>query len=171
MKEKMILSHIRLRKMCKGFNKKFNGCEKMNFIDRQIKHLEFLQANITRMNNCSFQMKGWSITITSALLALFAASVDKATGQGNNLYVFIAIIPNIIFWFLDSYYLQQERKFRGIYNDIIKKLGKETVKEFSMPLNKYVGCKYCIFNIMFSKTEWPLYFIVILGLGIAGFLL
>lgn len=27
------------------------------------KHLEFLQANITRMNQCSFQMKGWAIAI------------------------------------------------------------------------------------------------------------
>lgn len=27
------------------------------------KHLEFLQNNISRMNQCSFQMKGWAITI------------------------------------------------------------------------------------------------------------
>ena len=30
------------------------------------KHLEFLQNNINRMNQCSFQMKGWAIPIASA---------------------------------------------------------------------------------------------------------
>lgn len=48
--------------------------DKMN---RKIKHLEFIQSNISRMNQCSFKMKGWMITIDSALLALFAASIDK----------------------------------------------------------------------------------------------
>jgi len=36
------------------------------------KHLECIQNSITRMNQCSFQMKGWAITLASALIALFA---------------------------------------------------------------------------------------------------
>ena len=27
------------------------------------KHLEFVQNNITRMSQCSFQMKGWSLAL------------------------------------------------------------------------------------------------------------
>ena len=81
-------------------------------------HLEFIQSNISRMNQCSFMIKGWTITIISALLALFAAS--KGNGQtGNTVYIFVAIVPTFIFWYLDSYYLQQERIFRGIYNAVI----------------------------------------------------
>ena len=80
--------------------------DKMN---RKIKHLEFIQSNISRMNQCSFKMKGWMITIDSALLALFAASIDKNTGSGNTIYLFVAAIPIIIFWILDSYYLQHSR--------------------------------------------------------------
>lgn len=142
-----------------------------NIINRKIKHLEFIQSNIARMNQCSFQMKGWMITIVSALLALFVASVDKETSTGNAMYIFIAIVPTLIFWFLDSYYLQQERKFRGIYNDIVADLNEDRIKEFTMPLYEYEGCKYCLFHIMFSKTEWPLYLLSIIALAIAGVLL
>ena len=42
----------------------------MEFNENQVKHLEFIQSNIARMNQCSFQMKGWMLTIVSALLAL-----------------------------------------------------------------------------------------------------
>jgi len=141
--------------------------------ENNIKHLEFIQLNIDRMNQNSFQMKGWASAILSALLAIFAASIDD-NGYGNVGFIFVAIVPNIIFWLLDSYYLQQEQKFRGIYNDVAH-LTEESkridVKEFEMPLDKYVGCKYCFFSVMWSKTEWPLYLIVIIGLIIAGFVL
>ena len=80
--------------------------------EEQIKHLEFIQGIINRMNSNSFAIKGWAITIISALLALYASS-------SNETYVLVAIVPTILFWFLDAYYLQQERKFRGIYNDIV----------------------------------------------------
>ena len=73
----------------------------------KIKHLEFIQSTITRMNQNSFQIKGWMITLVSALLALYASSE-------NVIYILIAIAPAVVFWFLDAYYLQQERRFRGI---------------------------------------------------------
>lgn len=138
--------------------------------ENTIKHLEFIQSNIARMNQNSFQMKGWAIAILSALLAIYAASI-KNGNSGNIGFIFVAIVPTVIFWLLDSYYLQQERKFRGIYNDVAN-LSDENkrivVRDFEMPLNKYVGCKYCFLKGMWSRTEWPLYFIIILGLVIAG---
>jgi Flp pilus assembly protein TadB len=83
-------------------------------MENKIKHLEFIQTNISRMNQCSFQMKGWALTIVTVLLTLYATTVDSTT-HGNVAFIFIAIVPTVLFWFLDSYYLQQERKFRGIY--------------------------------------------------------
>lgn len=140
-----------------------------NLDDKKIKHLEFIQSNISRMNQCSFQMKGWMIAIVSALLALYASSINSETGKGTNMFLFVAIIPTIIFWSLDSYYLQQERKFRGIYNDLLD--SKKEILEFSMPLNRYKGGKYNWFLILWSKTEFLLYLPVIIGLILAGFLL
>ena len=66
-------------------------------LESKMKHLEFIQATITRMNQNSFQIKGWMITIVSALLALYANSE-------NVVYILVAIVPAIIFWFLDAYY-------------------------------------------------------------------
>ena len=143
----------------------------VDIIERKVKHIEFIQSNIARMNQCSFQMKGWMITVVTALLALFAASINEETGIGNTAFIFVAIVPTMIFWILDAYYLQQERKFRGIYNDIVDDLNKNKIKEFAMPLGEYDGCKYCLFHIMFSKTEWPLYLLSIIALLVAGILL
>ena len=142
-------------------------------MDTRTTHLSFIQSNIARMNHCSFQMKGWMVTIVSALLALYVAS--KGTQQsGNVIYFFIAIVPTTIFWFLDSYYLQQERKFRGIYNSVVNLTSENdqvVVKDFEMPLHKFTGGKYAFGNALLSKTELPLYLPVIIALVIAGFIL
>jgi hypothetical protein len=121
----------------------------------KIKHLEFIQDVITRMNTNSFQMKGWMITIVSALLAIFA---DKQ----NKLYVLFALLPTLLFWGLDAFYLQQERKFRGLYNDVagISKEPKE-VKLFAMPIGEYKGSKYSYLDVLTSKTLLPLYLSVV----------
>ena len=82
------------------------------------KHLEFLQNNIARMNQCSFQMKGWAITLASALIAVFVSTISKEN-PGNKIYIYAAIASTILFWCLDSLYLSKERKFIGVYNDLI----------------------------------------------------
>ena len=135
--------------------------------NNKIKHLEFIQSTITRMNQNSFQIKGWMITLVSALLALYASS-EKVV------YILIAIVPAAMFWFLDAYYLQQERRFRGVYNDVAGLSPDDSrinVREFEMPIQKYQCGKYCYFNVLFSRTIFPLYGIVIVGLVVAFALL
>lgn len=138
--------------------------------DESIKHLEFIQSNISRMGQNSFRVKGWSITIVAALLALYAASMG-GNSAGNTWFIFVAILPTIIFWFLDSYYLQQERKFRGIYDDVANLTDKIDVKPFEMPLHKYIKGKYSFLKVAFSRTIFPLYLPIIVGLAIFGFIL
>lgn len=119
------------------------------------------------MNQNSFQIKGWMITLVSALLALYANS-------GKVAYILIAIVPTLVFWFLDAYYLQQERRFRAVYNDVAKLSPDDSrlnVREFEMPIQKYQGGKYCYFNVLFSKTILPLYGIIIMGLTVLFILL
>lgn len=136
-------------------------------MENKIKHLEFIQSTITRMNQNSFQIKGWMITLVSALLALYASSERVV-------YILIAIVPAVVFWLLDAYYLQQERRFRGVYNDVAGLSPDDSrinVREFEMPIQKYRCGKYCYFNVLFSRTIFPLYGIVIVGLVVAFALL
>lgn len=140
--------------------------------ENQIKHLEFIQNIITRMNSNSFQIKGWTITIVSALLAL-------AADNKNDLFVLVAIVPTLIFWFVDTYYLQQERRFRELYEDVrkIKDYDKpkmnsleNRITKFSMDITNYKQGKCNYWNCFISRTIWPLYFLILLSLLIIYFL-
>lgn len=127
--------------------------------EKEIKHLEFIQSIINRMNSNSFAIKGWAITIVSALLALYASS-SKVT------YVFVAIIPTIIFWCLDSYYLQQERKFRGLYSDVAN--SDPRIGLFAMPIDLYKRGNYKYCKSFWSKTTATLYGLIVLLLFLGG---
>lgn len=111
----------------------------------KIKHLEFIQSVITRMNTNSFQIKALTVTIVSALIVLYASSNHISL-------IIIAIAPALVFWFLDSYYLQQERKFRGVYNDVAEITNEVDVNPFEMPIQKYKGGKYRYSNAFTSNT-------------------
>ena len=126
--------------------------------EKKMKHLEFVQGVITRMNSNSFSMKGWMITVVAAFFAIFASSKNM-----NKLYLFIAVIPTFLFWLLDTYYLHMERKYRKLFVDV-----RDDIKtNFEMDANDY---DICFVGVMFSKTEWPLYLLMILLLVLGGLL-
>jgi len=132
--------------------------------ENKLKHLEFIQNVINRMNTNSFQIKSITVTIVAALIAVYA-STQKIS------FVFIGLAPTLIFWFLDTTYLQQERKFRGIYNDVAEITKVNDVKPYEMPIHKYTGGKYCFFNVFKSKTIIWFYFPIIIILIVFGILL
>ena len=76
-----------------------------------IKHLEFIQGVINRHNSNSFMLKGWAITIASALYAL-AGTVNEP------ILVLISIVPILLFWGLDAFYLSNERCFVDLYSAV-----------------------------------------------------
>lgn len=78
-------------------------------------HLSILQNIIQRMASNSTSSKAWCITLVSAILIIVA---DK----GKPHYALIAIIPTVLFFILDSYYLALENGFRNSYNEFIRKL-------------------------------------------------
>lgn len=134
------------------------------------KHLEFLQSNISRMNQCSFQMKGWAITLASALIAVFVSTISE-NNFGNKIYIYASIVSTFLFWCLDSLYLSKERKFIGIYNDLIgtsngKNQNPIAIKDYEIPLNKYKGWKYCIIRAMLLPSEIIFYGAIVIGLFI-----
>ena len=77
------------------------------------KHLELIQGVINRMAGNSFPLKGWSVTLTSALFAL-------AAKDANPFFVDLAYFPSATFWALDVYFLRQERLYRELYREVLK---------------------------------------------------
>ena len=127
-------------------------------LPEEIKHLEFIQNVITRMNINSFQIKGWCIIIVSSLLALY-------TSTKNNYFSLTAVFPTTIFWFLDAYYLNQERKFRGLYNDIAGVTDEpKDIKIFAMRPDLYISGKYSYWRSFFSITILKMYLAMIITL-------
>ena len=120
-------------------------------------NLLMIQGIIDRMGRNSFSLKEWSIGIMIAIFAFAGKNTHKA--------VIITIIPLVVFWFLDAYYLMLERKFRALYDDV--RLNDEDKIDFSMNFNnikldmKDVK-KYSYFNILISKTVMPFYTICII---------
>ncbi len=131
--------------------------------EKQMKHLEFIQGVITRMNRNSFQLKGMCITIVAALVTIF-------TSKNNENYLFIAIIPTVLFWFLDSFYLKQERQFIGIYNNVARLKNDVEIKPYEMPITKFKGGDYCYWKVFISKTQFGLYGVLVILLTVFGVL-
>lgn len=68
--------------------------------------LEQIQNIIERQASNSFKIKGWAVTLIVVVL-LF---------RSKDIHLAVAYIPLIGFWYLDAYYLRQERKFRALYD-------------------------------------------------------
>jgi len=101
----------------------------------KIKHLEFIQNAISRMAQNSFLLKGWAITIIVALFALAAKDSSET-------YMLLPILPLVMFWLLDGYYLAQERLFRALYKEAIQTQTKKAFGPFSMDTSKYKRFSY-----------------------------
>ena len=80
------------------------------------KHIEMMQAVITRMAESSRSCKVWCVTLVAAVLVLVARTERPE-------YALIALIPAVLFLFLDTYYLALEQAFRESYNAFVRKLG------------------------------------------------
>lgn len=124
--------------------------------DKQ-KHLEMLQSAINRFSTNSFLLKGWSVTLFSALLAL-------STHNRNVNLVYFACIPTIILWGLDAFFLWQEQLFRKLY-DLVRVLPEDKI-DFSMDADQITGDdRPKWLKAIFSKTlipfHFPLFLIVI----------
>lgn len=124
-----------------------------------IKHLDYIQNAISRMADASFKIKGLAITIVSAFIGIYVKTINVN-------FLWALIFPIVLFWILDSYYLQQERKFRAIYDILIDKehyFGFK-IRKFDIPLEKIKGCRYKLFSVMISKTEICFYLGIIISI-------
>lgn len=99
-------------------------------MDYKIKHLELIQAVVSRMSANSFLLKGWSIVVVSALFALS----EKEPGK---ILTILALFPSVAFWYLDGYFLSLEKSYRGLY-DHVRGVDPQEV-DFNMNASEFSG--------------------------------
>jgi len=114
------------------------------------------------MNANSFLIKGWAITLVSALFAL-------AANDSNINFVLVTYIVIPVFWLLDGFFIAIERQYRDLYEEVAKKTENEI--DFNMNTSKYnTGNRIWLAGI-FSKTLIPFYGISIVTTLIVMFLI
>lgn len=123
-------------------------------------HIAMLQAIIARLATASASCKTWCLALVGALLS-FAAGTESP-----RLAAF-AVIPIVIFAFLDANYLSQERAYRDLFAKICNRIrqgtyGLEDTFEASAPVKRWA-----VLKAFGSWSIWPVYLTLLLGYGAA----
>lgn len=121
-------------------------------------YISLLQENINRMASNSTNCKTWMITIVCAIFALQFANEAILP------YLWITLIPTILFCLLDAYYLGQEKRFRDTESHFVKKVKSgldysDDLYSFSCGSNKPLGY---FWRGLKSVSTWFLYLTVLI---------
>lgn len=87
------------------------------------KELDLIQSCITRMDNNSFILKGWLISLLVVILMVLPGKT--------NLIVPISVIfiLTVSFWYLDAIYLRSEKLYRKLYEWVVHERLKNNDEE------------------------------------------
>ena len=87
------------------------------------KELDLIQSCITRMDNNSFILKGWLISLLVVILMVLP--------EKTNLIVPISVIfiLTVSFWYLDAIYLRSEKLYRKLYEWVVHERLKNNDEE------------------------------------------
>lgn len=129
-----------------------------DYTSERIKHLELIQAVVTRMAGASASMKRYCIIAAAAGFAIHKS-------LGNSHAVLAVILLVIVFWLLDARYLQQEKWFRDIYN-AVRAEPRNQIPDFRLtpdaPTRSASGITFCIINWSTAGLYLPIVVLLIL---------
>lgn len=89
------------------------------------KHLDYIQAVITRMSSASTTTKGW-------LLPIVVATYGYALTAGEAGVALLGVVGVALFSLMDANYLDQERAFRDLYDRVARLKEGDPVPPFAM---------------------------------------
>lgn len=122
-------------------------------LDEKIAHLTFVQGVINRMAANSFLVKGWTIALVAALLAIAAEKITFA-------YLLVVLVPVLLFWWLDTYYLVQEKLYRELYKDVAQRVPSSI--DFNMDASIFKSQIDSIVKVARSISVGPFYLVIVL---------
>ena len=118
------------------------------------KEIDLIQGVINRMANNSFLLKGWIISLIAVILAL---TKDTIVATELSYFNAIFILPVIVFWYLDAYFLHKERCYRKLYDWVITNRSDTTEYAYNLDYTRFQKNVGSILKIMFSKTHCTFY--------------
>ncbi|WQX85329.1 hypothetical protein KVM54_06860 [Helicobacter pylori] len=134
-----------------------------NSTDREkilIEELKILQGVINRMAQNSLECKKWTLALAVGVLSLKIEAISNSYG------LCVLGVLLLCFWFLDAYYLTQERSFREQYQWLIENRLKTDERLFEVfPTHQTCRCTQFLCS-MFSFSLFPYW---VLGLCLVGY--
>jgi len=130
--------------------------------EENIKHLEWILGIVTRMNGNSFLIKSWCLTVAAATYGFAVNRVDWGLTA-------IGMLAVLGFWLLDTYFLQQERLFRLLYDHV--RLSACAVPRFSMATTRYRDREIARYWCAFWSITLTLFYGMLLAVGLVVFAL
>jgi hypothetical protein len=82
-----------------------------DFDEPRMKHLEMIQGVISRLGTNSFLIKGWAVTVSGAFLGFAIGGKEWGLAAAS-------LMPVVLFWLLDAYFLRAERMFRALHDAV-----------------------------------------------------
>ena len=118
-------------------------------------HLTIMQGVINRMAENSHSCKVWCVTLVAATLVLVARTDEPQ-------HALIALVPTLLFLFLDSYYLALERAFIKSQNAFVGKLhrGELGSADLYRVVSTGMGWRLVGRCLVGSVSIWPFYLLV-----------
>lgn len=113
-----------------------------------IEELKILQSVINRMAQNSLECKKWTLALAVGVLSLKIEAISHLYG------LCVLGVLLLCFWFLDAYYLTQERLFREQYQWLVKNRLQTDERLFEVfPAHQTCRCVYTYvpcFRLAFS---------------------
>ena len=140
----------------------------INKMDNETLHkeIDLIQGIINRMAHNSFLLKGWTITIIVAVLAL---TKDTLVTNDITYFSIILLIPLIVFWYLDAFFLHKERCYIKLYDWVIENRPKTKDLQYNLNYKRFEKKVDSVGKIMFSttlKTFYGITSLILLGITI-----
>ena len=124
-------------------------------------HLFLMQGVINRMAGNSASCKNWCVVLVAAILVLVART-DTTD------YALLALLPTLLFLFLDAYYLALEQVFRNSYNAFVRKLhSNDGIALSDLYVIRPTGkVNRQMLVSLRSTAVWPFYLMLVIAIGL-----
>ena len=121
-------------------------------------HLKLIQDIISRVATNSANCKTWSMTLVSAIVVVV---LERSRPD----LLVSALLPVLLFFFLDSYYLSVERRLRAGFNDFVRKLHEDRLElQDLFVFQSEIGLRTRLKGIAVSALSlavWPFYTLLV----------